>query len=130
MRKTLTPFLAVLTLMLGLTATTTAQGAEALEALRGAWLVESFNGEQLPPNLQATMTFVDDETIQVSVSMDGQVVETEETKYKATADGKITIYDENGKAEEGKWEVKADGKLQVSGPSDDGQVETMILRRP
>jgi len=129
MRKTLTPILAALTLMLSLTATTTAFAAEAIEALRGGWLIESYNGEQMPPNMQATMTFVDSETLQMSVSMDGQVITTEETKYEATAEGKITVIGEDGTAEEGTWEVK-EGKLHLSGPNDDGQIETLILRRP
>ena len=128
MRKTLSPVLAALTLMLSLSATTTAHAAEAIEALRGGWQIESFNGEQFPPNLQAVLTFVDDATLRMTVSMDGQVIETEETRYEATADGKITIYDED-KGEEGKWEVKADGKLYLSGPNDQGEIETMVLRR-
>ncbi|MEM1354398.1 MAG: hypothetical protein AAGC44_10390 [Planctomycetota bacterium] len=130
MRKTLTPLLAALTLMLGLTATSSVQAGEAIEPLRGAWVIESFNGEQFPPNLKATMTFVDDDTISLSVSMDGQVIESQENRYAATNDGKITIFEDDGSAEEGKWEVKADGKLYLSGPNDDGEIETLILRRP
>lgn len=130
MRKSLTPALTVLALMLGLVATSTALAGEAIEALRGDWLIEAGEGEQLPPNMQMKMTFVDDDTLRMTIIMDGQVLGSEEARYAATADGKMKMYEENGTETDCTWEVKADGKLYVTGPNPSGEPETIVMRRP
>jgi len=130
MRKSLTPALTVLTLMLGLVASSTAHAGEALEALRGDWLIEAGEGEQLPPNMQMKMPFVNDDTLRMTIIMAGQVIGSEEARYAATADGKMTMYEEGGAETECTWEVKADGKLHVTGPNPSGELETIVMRRP
>ena len=122
--------LTVLALMLSLAATSTALAGEAIQALRGDWLIEPGEGEQLPPNMQMKMTFVDDDTLRMTIVMDGQVVGSEEGRYAATADGKMTMYEDNGTETDCTWEVKADGKLYLTGPNPGGQPETIVMRRP
>lgn len=124
-RLAILPFLFLLTLLVG---PTDAQAGEAIEELKGAWVAESFDGEALPPGMSITMTFVDDSTLKLKMSFNGES-EEEEFKYKADKDGNITVYDEpeeNPEGEKAKWEVKADKKLYIKGE----EGETMILKRP
>lgn len=128
-KKTLPTVLAALALMLGLAATTQAQAGEALEALRGAWTLESVNGEQLPQGASMSVNFNSDTTFTATTSFGGEKME-EVVRYTATADGNMTIYQDetDTEGESGTWEVK-DGKLHLSSTTD-GVEETIVLARP
>ena len=118
-------FLPVLSLLLGLSAASTASAGEAIEALRGKWLIESFGEEPTPPNMKFEMEFVDDDTLKMTITF-GEESQVEEVRYQATADGKITVYPpETPEGEEATWEVKADKKLYIT--AEEG---VMVLSRP
>lgn len=92
-----------------------ASAGEALEALKGAWVAETFDGEAPPEGVKMVMTFVDDATLRMDVTFNGEN-ERQEIKYTATADGNITIFpepDQNPEGEKATWEVKADKKLYI-----------------
>lgn len=117
-------FLFAITLLL---TPTHAQAGEAIEALKGAWTAESFDGEAAPEGMKMVLTFVDDAIMRVEITFGGET-EKQEIKYTATADGKITIFpdpDNEPKGEEAKWEVKDDKKLHIT--SAEGEV--MVLKR-
>jgi hypothetical protein len=105
----------------------TARAGEAIEALKGAWTAESFDGEAPPEGMKMVLTFVDDSTMRMEMTFAGET-HKEEIKYTATKDGKLTVYpepDTEPEGEEAKWQVKADKKLYIT--SDEGEV--MILKR-
>ncbi|MEM1354376.1 MAG: hypothetical protein AAGH88_05780 [Planctomycetota bacterium] len=105
-----------------------ASGAEALEALRGLWVVESFGNEPTPPGVSLTLEFVDDDTLKV-VYKQADEADEQEVRYTATADGKITVFPpEAPNGEEATWELKDDGKLYIAPDNEPGQV--MVLKRP
>ena len=126
MRKlTQTLWLAAIALML--TVGSAAYAGEALEPLRGEWLVESWNGEQLPPEMKMTINFVDDDTLSFTATMNGEVLETEEVRYTASEDGNMTVYtEEEPDGEAITWAVGEDKKLTLSS-EEDGD---MVLKRP
>jgi len=105
---------------------TQAKAGEAIEALKGAWTAETFDGEAPPQGMKMVMTFVDSDTLRMEVTAGGET-HKEEIKYAATKDGQITIYPDpnNPAGEPGKWEVKADKKLYIT--TEEGEV--MILKR-
>jgi hypothetical protein len=105
----------------------TARAGEAIEALKGAWTAESFDGEAPPEGMKMVLTFVDDSTMRMEMTFAGET-HKEEVKYAATKDGKLTIYadpDTKPEGEEAKWQVKADKKLYITGT----EGEVMILKR-
>lgn len=123
--KRLAPFTFIFALAL-LLGPTQAEAGDALEELKGAWLVESFDGEAPPQGVSMVITFVDDSTMQMEMTF-GSETKKEEIKYSATKDGKITVYPEpetEPEGETGTWEVKADKKLYIT--ADDG---VMLLKR-
>jgi len=114
-----------LALLLSLTAVT-AQAGDAIEALAGDWLVESFDGEQTEPGMEMKISFVDDETMKMTITVNGQEVVSEEVRYEATEEGDITVYTEDEPdGESAKWEVADDGKLHIT-TEEEGE---MILGR-
>lgn len=127
-KKSLPAVLAALAMLLSVAATTQAQAGEALEALRGAWTLESVNGEQLPPGASMSVNFTSDTTFTATTTFAGEKME-EEVRYTATADGNITFYEDetDTEGESGKWEVK-DGKLYLVSNTD-GVEEVIILAR-
>ena len=110
-----------------LLAPATARAGEAIEALKGTWVAESFDGEPAPEGVKMVLTFVDDATLRMEVTLGGET-QKQEIKYAATADGKITLYPEPDTAPEGEkatWQVKDDKKLYLT----NDQNEVMVLKR-
>ncbi|MEM1354397.1 MAG: hypothetical protein AAGH88_05885 [Planctomycetota bacterium] len=130
MRKSVNPFITAFALMLGLFATATAEAGEAIEALRGDWLIISFNEEPPPAGSQMILTFVDDQTVKMSFVLDGNVVDESQTRYEATEDGNMKIEDDvDGSMTAYTWEVRDDGQLHlISVPG--GDPEHLVMRRP
>lgn len=105
---------------------TAARAGEALEALRGVWQVETFDGEAAPAGVTLLFDFVDDDTLKVTFKAEGEE-DVQEIRYTATADGKITVYPpEAPEGDQATWQVKPDGKLYIT--TDDG--DAMVLKRP
>ena len=127
-KKTLPAVLAALAMLFSVAATTQAQAGEALEALRGAWTLVSVNGEQLPAGASMSVNFTSDTTFTATTSFAGEKME-EVVRYTATADGNMTIYQDetDTEGESGKWEVK-NGQLHLSSTTD-GVEEVIILAR-
>jgi hypothetical protein len=106
---------------------TQAKAGEAIEALKGAWTAETFDGEAPPQGMTMVMTFVDDATLRMEVTFGGET-EKEEIKYTATEDGNITIFPEPEEKPEGEkatWQVKADKKLYIK----TAEGETLVFSR-
>ena len=123
--KTLCTSMALLALLL---APANALAGEAIEALKGAWVAETVGGEAPPDGVEMKMTFIDDDTIKLEVTFEGET-ELEEVRYEATKDGKITIWPEPEKKPEGEkatWEVKKDKKLYIVTEEN----ETLVFARP
>lgn len=105
---------------------TAALAGEALEALRGVWSVELWDGKPTPEGMSLTFDFVDDDTLKVTFKQ-GAEEDVQEVRYAATADGKITVYPpELPEGDPATWQVKDDGKLYIT--TDDG--DAMVLKRP
>ncbi len=113
-----------LALLMAMTATTTAYAAE-VAALMGSWNIESFNGETPPPGVSMVLTFVDEDTISMKVTFNGQE-QTEEVRYEASEDGTISFYPENEPESTGNWSIDAVGKLHIV-VVEDGEEMEMIL---
>ncbi|MFN3166683.1 MAG: hypothetical protein ACE37H_06420 [Phycisphaeraceae bacterium] len=106
---------------------TKATAGEAIEALKGSWTAETFDGEAPPAGMTMVMTFVDDATLRMEVTFNGET-EKEEIKYTATENGDITIFpdpEENPAGEKATWEVKADKKLYIK----TAEGETLVFSR-
>lgn len=114
----------VLVILLG---PATVLAGEALPQLKGAWDAESLNDKPPEPGVTMTMTFVDDDTIAMEVTFEGET-QKEEIRYTATEDGKMTIYpepDTNPKGEKATWKI-VDKKLHLT----TAENEVLIFKRP
>ena len=117
-----------LAVLLAFTAATTAAAAGAADLI-GEWNVESFSGEAPPPNVQMKITFVDADTMTMTVTVDGQELGTEEVQYEATDGGEITIFTEDEpEGDTATWEIGVDGKLTITS-NEDGQEEKIVMGR-
>lgn len=106
--------------------TTTAHAGDALPELKGTWVAESMDGKPPPAGAKMVMKFMDDQKLRFEVTYEGET-ELETLKYKATKDGKMTIYfdpEKNPKGDKATWKI-VDKKLHLT--SDVG--ETLILKR-
>eukprot|EP00752_Nemacystus_decipiens_P013659 g12112.t1 len=96
--------------------TAAAHAGEALPELKGTWVAETINGKTPKAPAKLVMTFIDDARLASEVTgPDGKTTKVE-IKYKATADGTITMIpapEKNPDGEKGTWEVKA-GKLHIA----------------
>ena len=123
--KLLTVLLSVLMLSL---MTSCTHADEAIEALAGEWVVETFDGEATD-GVEIRITF-DDDTMRNTISEDGQVIVEEEMRYEVDADGSITTYPPNQpNPDVGTWEVSDDGKLHLDFPGTGIDGVSMVLRR-
>lgn len=96
------------------------QADQALPQLRGTWVAETINGTAPKAPAKLVMTFVDSETLASEVTGPNGKTTKVEIKYKATADGTITMIpqpDENPEGEKGTWEIKG-GKLHIKSADD------------
>lgn len=116
-----------LAILLAFTAATTAAAGAA--DLIGDWNVESFNGEAPPPNVQMQISFVDADTMTMTVTVDGQELGTEEVRYEATDDGQITVYtEEEPDGDTAAWSIGVDGKLRIVS-EENGVQEEIVMGR-
>ena len=112
-------------ILLAFTAATTAAAGAA--DLIGDWTVESFNGDAPPPNVQMVVSFVDADTMTMTVTVDGQALPAEELRYEATDDGSITVFtEEEPNGDTATWSIGFDGKLTITS-SEDGVEETIVM---
>ena len=92
-----------------------------LDALAGAWLAETFNGQAPPAGMTMTMSFINADFIVMEIVFrrapgEDAKVERTEVEYTATADGALTLYyDKETKPEGDKatWKVEGD-KLTIT----------------
>ncbi len=120
--------LASLSALLLLLVAATAQAGEAIESLKGAWVVELSKGAPPPEGVAIVMTFVDDDTLSIEATFKDKT-EKKDIKYTATADGKITLFPEPETEPEGEkanWQVKDDKKLYLT--NEDGE-ELVLVRK-
>ncbi len=119
--------IACLFVLLMLFTPATAHAGEAIEALKGAWVVETSNGDPPPEGVKMVMTFVDDETLRIVATFEDKR-EKKDIKYSATEDGEITMFPEpkeNPDGEKATWEVRDDKKLYLT--NEEGEV--LVLAR-
>ena len=106
--------------------TATAQAAE-VAALIGSWQAESFNGEAPGPGFSLVLTFVDEDTLTLTFSFDGEE-HVEEAGYEASEDGSITFKPEDEPEQTGNWSIDAMGKLHLV-LTEEGERVELILRK-
>ena len=114
-----------LTLMLAFSAVT-AQAAE-VAALIGSWQAESFNGEAPGPGISLVLTFVDEDTLTITFSFNGEE-DVQESGYEATENGSITFKPEGEPESTGNWSIDAIGKLHLV-MTEEGERMELILRK-